>query len=283
MTHHPLTSRKAGAVPGDSAVNGSSGSAASVQSVGVAFALVEELANASDPIGVSELARCTGHTKARVHRHLSTLRELGFVEKDAATDRYRLGWKLFRLGMALAENFDLRRTARLHLLRLHDRVGQTVVLAMPADGQVTIVDAIQSRDDVAITVRPGSLMPCASSALGRVIIAFQNPAVEPAGANAARLSLIRQRWYEVAVNERLAGVSAIAAPIFDEANQIAASVGIVAVGEVLRDPPDPAMTAHLHLAAAAISADMRSTLWSEAATVLQGSGSGRRRSKARVR
>jgi IclR family KDG regulon transcriptional repressor len=193
----------------------------SVQSVGVAFALVEELANAADPLGVSELARRLGHTKARVHRHLATLRELGFVEQEAATDRYRLGWKLFRLGMALAENFDLRRLARPHLLRLHDQIGQTVVLAMPAGGEITIVDAVQSRNDVAITVRPGSLIPTPTSAMGRVILAFQDaaavavslgaPAVAAtAGARRdrreveARLPLIRQCWYEVAVNERLA-------------------------------------------------------------------------------
>jgi DNA-binding IclR family transcriptional regulator len=252
--------------------------AASVQSVGAAFALVEELANAPDPLGVSELARRLGHTKARVHRHLVTLRELGFVEQEAATERYRLGWKLFRLGMAVAENFDLRRLARPHLLRLHDQIDQTVVLAMPAGGEITIVDAVQSRNDVAITVRPGSLIAAPTSAMGRVILAFKDAVGVttalggPAAAATAtakrdrrefeaRLPLIRQRWYEVAVNERLAGVSAMAAPVFDESNEIAGSIGIVAPASVLSDPPDPALAAHLQQAAAALSAELRSTLW----------------------
>lgn len=225
--------------------------------------MVEELAHASDPIGVSELARRLGHTKARMHRHLLTLRELGFVEKDAASDRYRLGWKLFRLGMALGENFDLRRTAHQHLLRLHERVAQTIVLAMPAGVQVAVVDAVQSRADVAITVRPGSLMPAESSAMGRVILAFQAHGTEHPLALAERLALIRQRWYEVAVDERLVGVGGLAAPVFDESNQIAAAVGIVAVSNRLRDPPEPQMTELLQQAAAAISSDLRSTRWLE--------------------
>lgn len=237
-----------------------SGTASSVQSVAVAFALVEELASASEPLGVSELARRLGHTKARMHRHLVTLRELGFVQKDAATDRYRLGWKLFRLGMSLAENFDLRRVARQHLLRLHDQVGQTVVLAMPAGSQVTIVDAVQSRDDVAITVRAGSLIPAPSSAMGRVIAAFQEGGhVSPI--DAAKQSSIRKRWYELALNERIAGVGALAAPIFDETNQIAASVGIVTLATTLTEDAQHAMAARLQQAAAAISNELRSTRW----------------------
>ncbi|HET8744668.1 MAG TPA: helix-turn-helix domain-containing protein [Ramlibacter sp.] len=53
--------------------------AASVQAVGVAFAVLEQLANSDVPVGTSELARRLQQTKARVHRHLVTLRELGFV------------------------------------------------------------------------------------------------------------------------------------------------------------------------------------------------------------
>ena len=236
----------------------------SIQSVRVAFALVEELATWADPLGVSELARRLGHTKARVHRHLAALRELGFVEQDPATDRYRPGWKLFRLGMALADNFDLRRIARRHLLRLHDQVGQTVVLAMPAAGHITIVDAVQSRDDVAITVRPGSVIPAESSAMGRVILAFQ----ERSGVSvavAARLRLIRDRWLEVAVNERVQNIAAIAAPVFDQGGHIAASIGIVTMEAMLSDPPPAALAKPLSQAAAALSAELGSTRWAQAA------------------
>lgn len=253
----------------------------SVQSVGVAFGLVEVLAGTPDPLGVSELARRLGHTKARVHRHLVTLKELGFVQQDAATDRYRLGWKLFRLGMTLAENFDLRRVARHHLLRLHDRVGQTVVLAMPAGQEITIVDAVQSRDAVAITVRPGSLIAADSSAMGRTIAAFQDPLAMFPSADPARLALIRKRWWEVAVNERIPGVASVAAPIFDEANRIAASLGIVTLSNVVGDPPDAAMTAQLQQTAAAISAELRSTYWQQSAPALATEPTRQRKPKTR--
>ena len=46
----------------------------SVQAVGVAFAVLEALSQTPEAVGTSVLARQLGETKARVHRHLMTLR-----------------------------------------------------------------------------------------------------------------------------------------------------------------------------------------------------------------
>lgn len=250
----------------------------SVQAVGVAFAVLEELAKTPDAVGTSELARRLGQTKARVHRHLSTLRELGFVEKDSASDRYRLGWKTYRLGISVAENFDLRNLARAHLIRLHDDSGQTVALAIPAGHDVTVVDAIQSTGHVAITIRAGSVIPAASSALGRAILAFQ-PEPLRAAALAAPISPltaqtpqdpemvehlldgVRRHWYEVAANERLPGVAALAAPVFDDRNRVVASLCVIGSQSVVTQPPPPVLLQQVQEAAARISAELRSTAW----------------------
>src|SRR5690606_39290661 len=93
-------------------------SSTAIQSVAVAFEILEELSRSNVPVGVSDLARRLGQTKARVYRHLNNLRGLGFVSKDEATDRYQLGWKIYRLGMSVAENFGLRRVAHRHLRQL---------------------------------------------------------------------------------------------------------------------------------------------------------------------
>lgn len=253
----------------------------SVQAVGVSFAVLEELAASAQPVGTSDLARRLGQTKARVHRHLSTLRELGFVEKDSASDGYRLGWKTYRLGMSVSENFGLRKLAHRHLLRLHHDSGQTAVLAMPAGLDVTVIDEVQSTGEVAITVRPGSVIPAASSALGRAILAFQTEAQRAAAlavpisaltASTPRdskrverlLDTIHKRWYEVAVNERLPGVAALAAPIFDDRNRVVASVGVIGSHAVVTEPPSQALLAQVQQAAALISVELGSTAWQSA-------------------
>ena len=152
-------------------------SASSVQAVAVALAVLEELVRSTEAIGTSELARSLGKTKARVHRHLTTLRELGFVERTSAGS-YRIGWKTYRLGLLASENFGLHRLAYPHLLALSQASGQTVALAAPAGSDVAVIDAIESGDHVAITIRRGSVIPASTSALGRAILAFQ---LEPLG------------------------------------------------------------------------------------------------------
>jgi DNA-binding IclR family transcriptional regulator len=233
----------------------------SVQAVGVAFAVLEALSQSSAAVGTSVLARQLGETKARVHRHLMTLRALGFVEKDSATDGYRLGWKSYKLGMAVTENFGLRRIAHAHLVRLHRESGQTVALAMPAaPGAITVIETLESSGPVAITIRAGSMIPAASAALGRAILAF---APEDASELHASLAAVRERWYEVAVNERIPGVAALAAPVFDDAGRAVASVGIIGSQAHVTQPPAPKLLAQVQEAAARISSELRSKAWQE--------------------
>lgn len=247
----------------------------------MAFAVLQELAGSTNAVGTSELARRLGETKARVHRHLSTLRELGFVQKDASTDGYRLGWKSYRLGTSLVENFGLRKLAHRHLLRLHHESGQTVALAMGTGAELTVIDAIQSTGDIAITIRAGSVIAAVPSALGRAVLAFQSeeaqqqalaaaPAVRghrpPSGPGdlAAALKNVRKRWYELANGERLPGVAALAAPIFDDRNEVIGSVGLIGSALVISAPAPAALLAPLQEAARLISEELGSTAWAQA-------------------
>jgi IclR family KDG regulon transcriptional repressor len=248
-----------------------SASPSSVQAVAVALSVLEELAKSTEPMGISEIARSLQKTKARVHRHLVTLRELGFVDKSLSG--YRIGWKTYRLGLLAAENFSLHRLAYRHMLALKQASGETVALAAPAGADVAVIDALQSDGHVAITIRPGSVIPAATSALGRVILAFQlepltgaraedSRHATPAGADRRRLQQVRRRWHEVAVNERLPGVAALAAPIFDDRNAVIGSVGIIGSGTVVTSPPDARLLRLVQSTAKEISRELGSTAWS---------------------
>lgn len=265
--------RSANSLPADVDAAPADARSNAVQSVGMAFAVLQELAGSTNAVGTSELARRLGETKARVHRHLSTLRELGFVQKDAATDGYRLGWKSYRLGTSLVDNFGLRKLAHRHLLRLHHDSGQTVALAMGTGPELTVIDAIQSTGDIAITIRAGSTIAAASSALGRAVLAFQSAPVQQQAlaalpADAARLAdaleNVRRRWYELASGERLPGVAALGAPIFDDRNEVIGSVGVIGSALVISEPVPAALLAPLHEAARLISEELGSTVWARA-------------------
>jgi DNA-binding IclR family transcriptional regulator len=77
---------------------------------------------------LTAFANHLGEPKARMHRHLSTLRILGYVDQDAQTECYKLSLKLAHIGQAAMDQFDLRRLAEPYMLKLRDLTGQTVVL-----------------------------------------------------------------------------------------------------------------------------------------------------------
>src|SRR3546814_4897605 len=77
---------------------------------------------------------------------------------------------------------------------------------MPAGNQITVVDTIESPENVTITVRPGSVIPMENAALGRAILAFQSDQGQRSAPLAEVLDQVRSQWWAVAVNERLPGV-----------------------------------------------------------------------------
>jgi DNA-binding transcriptional ArsR family regulator len=72
---------------------------------------IMELLAEQKQLTVSGVAKLLGSNRAASHRFLATLRELGYVEKDEE-DRYRLTFKVFELGMKVANRFEIRQIAR---------------------------------------------------------------------------------------------------------------------------------------------------------------------------
>ncbi len=242
---------------------------AAVRSVLMAVRVLEAMALAGGPLRVSDLARTLKEPKGRVHRHLVTLRQAGLAAQDA-TERYHLTWRLFQIGQAAAEQFDLRRVAEPAMHRLRDAVGQTVLLAVPTGAEPMVVHALEAPSKVSITVRPGNRPPLHCSAQGRVMLAFAPedllvrilaaPLDAPTPESLtdpvrlrARLAEVRRRLWDTAPSETLLGINVLAAPLFAAGEVLAGSIGVVGSVQFVRDPPEAAMLAALHEAAGGIS------------------------------
>src|SRR2546423_2146526 len=146
-----------------------------IQSVAMTGQIIEALAAAGRPMRLTALANHLREPKARMHRHLSTLKYLGFVEQDAQTECYKLGLKLAHLGQAAMEQFDLRRLAEPYMMRLRDLTGQTTVLSIPASGDAIVSAAWEFPNPVMISVKLGYRLPAHASAQGRLTLAFSPP------------------------------------------------------------------------------------------------------------
>ncbi len=249
-----------------------------IQSVVTATEILEALASAAQPVRLTALANQLGETKAKMHRHLSTLRSLGFVDQDSQTECYRLGPKLVHLGQAATDQFDLRRLAEPYMARLRDLTHQTVVLSMPANGDAIINAVVDSPNMVTISVRLGYRLPAHASAQGRVTLAYAPAAVQQrvlarkltsytprtivdAASLRARLEKIRHEFYEVAMDETLLGISAVAAPVMNFGGELVGAIAIVGTTQYVHEPVEPEQLKLLRACAKALSLKLNSTAY----------------------
>jgi len=257
---HPLTEKKLN----------------SVEAVKVAIRVLDELALAQRAMGVTELAEALGETKPRIHRHLQTLREMGVIDQDQSTERYRLGWRVFQLGEAAGNQFDLRRRAEPYLLRIRDELRETAVLAVPANGVPLVVatmDNIYAR--ICISVKPGNRPVPHCSALGRLTLAFSPRSLQddllsqPLAAETPhsmndpqairqRLRLIQAQFYETSHEEVMLGVNTVAVPVFRGGDTLAGALSIVGSIQNIPSPPKRRQLEVLHECAQELSAQLDS-------------------------
>lgn len=249
-----------------------------IQSVVMTGQIIEALAAAGEPMRLTALANQLGEPKAKMHRHLSTLKHLGFVDQDPKTETYRLGLKLVHIGQAATDQFDLRRLSEPYMTRLRDLTQQTIVLSTPANGDAIIGAVVDSPSMVSISVRLGYRLPAHASAQGRLTLAFSPAAMQqrvlsrklqsftprtltdPAKLR-ARLAQVRTQLYDVAMDETLLGISAVAAPILNYDNEIVGAIAIVGTTQYVREPVDPEQLKLLRACTKAISLKLNSTAY----------------------
>ncbi len=251
-----------------------------LDSVATAARVLEQLADAPHAVGVTELAHRLGTSKARVYRVLTSLAQHGLVDQEHATERYRLGWKLFQLGERAGAQFDVRRLAGPVLQQLRDRSGQSALLSLPSNGEAVVVAAVDTTGGVCITVKPGHRPAPHCTAQGRMALAWATAAdaarllggtlpaatahsLVDAGAIRARLALVRQRLWEDAPNEALVGINVVAAPVLREGDVLAGIVGVIGALSDVPSPPNPSQLALVQGAAAALSGALGSTRYAE--------------------
>ncbi len=238
----------------------------------ISLRILELLAAHASECGVTDLAESLGMPKARVHRHLTALRQQGYVMQNARTSRYRIGWRLFLLGQKLVQQFDVVSLAKPAMEDLRDRVGHTIVITTFDLHKVVVLDLVRGRSALEILLNPGTQFPGFHTvAQGKIALAFGPPALreavlaQPLLACApntitdsdrllAEIKLVEQRGWAEAPEEVFTGINALAAPIFQADGSLFGALAIVASIHYLPAHADPATVRELIAAAARISA-----------------------------
>jgi DNA-binding IclR family transcriptional regulator len=190
---------------------------AQIQSIERAAAVLRLLTGRSRRRGVSELASELQLPKGTVYGILRTLQTVGFVEQDADSGKYQVGAALLHIGSSYIDGNELRIRAIRWADALATQTGASVRIGILHEGLVLIVHHIQGRDDPARESEVGSLIPAHTSAIGKALV---------------QQDRVTARGWASEVEELLAGVASIAAPI---ENRDRAVVGAIAIsGQVER-------------------------------------------------
>ncbi|MED4959230.1 helix-turn-helix domain-containing protein, partial [Paenibacillus macerans] len=99
-------------------------------------------------LGLTEIAGEIGLHKSTVHRLMTTLEERGFVVRDPATEKYRLGLKIWELSAHLSHNDDPAVLLLPLMERLRDRLGETVSLYLRDGNDRLRIQAVQSNQAI---------------------------------------------------------------------------------------------------------------------------------------
>lgn len=91
--------------------------------------------------GVSEIAREVGLCKSNVSNIVSTLRDLGYLEQEIDSGKYRLGNGIFDLSKALGDSFSITKIAAPYLHEIAKACRERVCLAMAQETHVRYLDS----------------------------------------------------------------------------------------------------------------------------------------------
>lgn len=210
------------------------------------MSVLESLVQSAEGASLKDIALRLGLIKSSVFRILFTLKELGYVEQVSENGLYRLTFKTTGLIRRSIEGLTLTKLARPHLVRLRDRVQESVWLAEQRRHGIVLIDVVESSHRLKLSFDVGDLCPVHATAVGKAIAAYLSPEqVEellPKGrlpqltshtlTSRAQLKaeLVRVRKQEYAINdeETIEGAILVGAPLFDSLGRVFAGISVSA-------------------------------------------------------
>ncbi|WP_414440662.1 DNA-binding transcriptional regulator KdgR [Burkholderia sp. 22PA0099] len=215
----------------------------SVAAVGKVFTILSAV-GARGACDAAELSLQLGMSRTAVQRLLHTLDTLGYVVREAGTERYRLGIRLFELGAKALESVDLVREADLEMRRIAATTREAIHLGALDEDAIIYIHKIDADYGLRMQSRVGRRNPLHSTAIGKVLLAWMPEdeqretlarvefklstprTLASAEALLAVLPQVRRQGYGEDDEEQEEGLRCLAAPIFNRFGNAVAGLSI---------------------------------------------------------
>ncbi|XHS76334.1 IclR family transcriptional regulator [Burkholderiaceae bacterium UC74_6] len=210
-----------------------------IQSVEVGGQLLIALAHHGRPLPLKELAQAAGMSPAKAHPYLVSFGKLGLVVQENEGGRYGLGPLALQLGLISLQQFDPVRLATPAIEALAIETGQTAAIAVWGNRGPTVVRVAEGPSPVHVSMRHGTVMSLRGTASGRVFAAHLpaaevREALKGAGESSrldadfeTLLAEVRERGIASTKDAVVQGISALAAPVFDQQGRIALCLTLI--------------------------------------------------------
>lgn len=213
-----------------------------IQSVERAAAMIRMLAAEPESMGLGQISSALGLAKGTTHGLLKTLQDVGFVDQEGATGRYRLGAEILHLGSSTLDLNELRTVALNWVDTLAARTGESAGISAYREGKVVVAHHVLGNPTSRRSVHTDSVLYLHASAMGKVLLAFDPGAARSIQGIAlesltfrtiterarllTELADIRDAGCAASVEEVEPEVAEIAAPVRDHGGYVVAAVGV---------------------------------------------------------
>lgn len=206
--------------------------------------VLEEFTTERREWGVRELSRKLDMNPATVHRLVTTLCNIGYLAKDPDTQRYSLGPKVMRLADLYTRHNPVSNIARKTFERYSDQFRYNFYLGKLSGFEVVYLTAHDGQAPIKIVVEPGGTINLHSTALGKVLLAFQDSTyietflsrntlkrythktITDPQLLRERLADIREQGYAINRGEHYEDVGAVGVPIINPGRRVELGISL---------------------------------------------------------
>lgn len=210
-----------------------------VQSLEMGLALMLVLAHNRRPMKLTAVADQAHMSPGKAHRYLVSFSRAGFVTQDPETGLYGIGPVALDFSLSCLATIEPISLATREAERLCAETGHTVAVSVWGSFGPTVVRWEQPAHPVMVNVGLGSVFPLYRSATGRIFAAFMPPELvreyaaragqeeEEDSGEPESIAQVRQRGIARAQGDFMQGMSAFAAPVFDDRGRLVLSLTVL--------------------------------------------------------
>ena len=146
-----------------------------VQSIGRAFAILEQVARHRNGISLAELSKSVGLHNSTTFHLVQTMVALGYIRQVRENKRYRIGRPLFTLAASALDEIEMVSLATPILEALSQETGECGHFAVRVGNAAVVVARTSGPGAFQLADRVGVSRPLHCTALGKVLLAALSP------------------------------------------------------------------------------------------------------------